>query len=228
MLNRLVEPAHVWVLVLAFGTAAYAADPNQFSEAERRLFSDNHLRNVGESAILEYAFRKRGSLEANVDERARVTVGEGDRKGPRTARVEFLSGARTFELPTLEHAEGNPLILFFLERDVREMNRLTRGSSDYYRKRIRMAFAEAAEVRTAEVPVAGHRVAATEIRIAPFRDDPARARYEKFAEKIYVLVLSNDVPGQVIELRSELFGPAVGGGPAEMVISESLRFVGKR
>jgi len=215
-------------LLCAFGAVSQAADPSQFSESERRVFSDEHLRNVGGPAALQYAYRRRGSLETHVDDRAVVTVGARGKDGGRTARVEFLSGERKLELPPLEHAEGNPLILFFLEREVREMSRLTGGSGSYFRKRIRMALADDAEVSSVEVSVAGQAVAATEIRIAPYRLDPARARYEKFAERTYVFVFSDDVPGQVVELRSELFGAAADGGPVEMVLGESLIFVDRR
>ena len=96
------------------------------------------------------------------------------------------------------------MILFFLERDVREMHRLTGGSINYYRKRIRMALAEGGRVETVTRDIGPRRIAATEIRIAPYRDDPARSRYEKFAEKTYIFTLSDDVPGKVVELRSEL------------------------
>jgi len=224
-MKRAVGLAVLWVLV-ALSSAARAAEPSEFSEAERRLFSENHWRNVGSKAVLEYAYQKRGTLEANVDDRTLVTLGASDKNGGRAARVEFLTGTRKFELPELEHAEGNPLILFFLEREVREMNRLTKGSSSYYRKRIRMALAESAQIRTIDVPVAGRQVSATEIRITPYRDDPARSRYESFAEKTYTLVLSNEVPGEVVELKSELRGP--GNGGSDIVIGESLRYTGKR
>ena len=79
----------------------------------------------------------------------------------------------------------------------------------------------------AAAPIVGV-VRTTEIRIAPYRLDPARARYENFAERTYVSVFSDDVPGQVVELRSELFGAAADGGPVEMVLGESLIFVDRR
>ena len=35
-----------------------------------------------------------------------------------------------------------------------------------------------------------------EIRIDPYVDDPARSRFEKFAGRYYVMVLSPEVPGR--------------------------------
>ena len=42
--------------------------------------------------------------------------------------------------------EGNPVLLYFLERDIREMERLTGGKSGYFRKAIRLALARSASV----------------------------------------------------------------------------------
>jgi hypothetical protein len=136
----------------------------------------------------------------------------------------FLSATRRVDLPDLDGATGNPVILFFLEREVREMHRLTGGSENYYRKRIRMALANGAEVRDVEAAVGARRVPATEIRLAPYHDDPARSRYERFAETTYVFTLSKDVPGAVLEMRSELRAPADAAKPQPLVVADVLRF----
>jgi hypothetical protein len=215
---------------LAFGVAAGAAgaaEPSQYSEAERRLFAQDHLHSLGGAARLEYAFRKSGRMEPEASDRATVSVGAPTAAAGRSIKVVFLSGPRQLDLPAVQDAEGNPIILYFLEHDVREMKRLTGGSVHYFRKRIRMALAEAAQVRQVPATVGGRKVSATEIRIAPYRDDPMRARYERFAEKTYVLTLSEQVPGGIVELRSELLAPE-DGGPRQVEIAESLTFEARR
>jgi hypothetical protein len=169
---------------------------------------DDQLGGIKKTATLEYTFSKRGSLEGAIDDKARLIVGPPSVGGGRPVTVEFLSDARKLELPDIDGARGNPMILYFLEREVREMHRITGGSTSYYRKRIRMALADGGQVDAVTITVGSRRVAATEIRIAPYRDDPARSRYEKFAEKAYVFTLSDQVPGKVVELRSELLGPS--------------------
>lgn len=217
------------VALLPFAGPVQAADPSQFSVAEKRLFVDDHLRGLAGPATLEYTYTKRGSLEGSVDDTARVIVGPPSAGGRRSVKVEYLSDTRKLELPDIDAANGNPVILFFLERELRELRRLTGGSINYYRKRIRMALAEGARVNEVTLDIGARRIAATEIHIAPYRDDPARSRYEKFAEMTYVLTLSDDVPGKVVELRSELSAPPGASGKArEIVIAESLRFAGKR
>jgi hypothetical protein len=217
------------VAMLAIAGMARAADPSEFSAAEKRLFIDDHLRNVSGPATLEYAYSKRGSLEGPIDDAARVIVGPKSSAGSQSVKVEYLTETRKLELSDIDAANANPVILFFLERDLREMNRLTGGSVNYYRKRIRMALAYGAQLEEVTLDLGGRRIAATEIHIAPYRDDPARPRYEKFAEKTYVFTLSDEVPGKVVELRSELSAPPGGSEKAPgALLAETLRFVRAR
>ena len=217
------------VAALPFAGLAQAADPSQFSVAEKRLFIDDHLRSLPGPATLEYIYTKRGSLESPVDDTARVIVAPPSAGGSQSVKVEYLSDTRKLELADIDAANANPVILFFLEREVREMHRLTGGSINYYRKRIRMALAEGGQVEAVMLNIGPRRIAATEIHIAPYRDDPARSRYEKFAEKTYIFTLSDEVPGKVVELRSELSAPpGVAGQAREVVIAETLRFARER
>lgn len=223
--RSLLSLALLAALLPAMGVQA--ADPSAFSEAERLLFTENHFASLASAARLHYEYRRSGSLEAEFADKVGVAVSAKGAAGSRGAKVDFLTGTRRLDLPPVKDVEGNPLILYFLEREVREMHRLTGGSVNYYRKRIRMAFAESAQVRTVTANVGGKPVQAKEIRIAPYRDDPARPRYEKFAEKTFVLTLSDQVPGGIVEMRSELL-QAVAGAPPTLLLAESLKFVARR
>lgn len=220
--RRLLALAPLGALLAA--RHASAAEADSFSEAERLLFTGDHFKSLSSATKIDYEYRKRGSLEEEFTDTVRVAVSAKKASGGRDVKVDFLTGNRRLELPEVQDASGNPLILFFLEREVREMNRLTGGSSNYYRKRIRIAFAEAAQVKQSTLTVAGKPVQAREIHIAPYREDPARSRYEKFAEKTFVLTLSDQVPGSVVEMRSELLQPSE---PA-LVIAESVKYVARR
>jgi hypothetical protein len=190
--------------------AASAADPSQYSEAERQLFVRPHLDNVASPARLHYRYQRSGSLESEVSDRAVLSVAQ--ESGARTAEVDYLSAERKLELPSVDQMEGNPIILHFLEREVRELKRLTGGAVGFYRSRIRKALAGNATVRPTEVDYGGKRLKAVEIRIDPYVDDPARSRFQKFADRYYVMVLSPEIPGEVYQLKAEL--PVRSGGPA--------------
>lgn len=217
--------APLGALVFARGVAA--AEPSSFSEAERLLFAEDHFKSVDKATRLDYEYRRRGSLEEEFVDSVRAAVSAKNRTGGRDVKIDFLTGTRRMELPEIKDAEGNPLVLYFFEREVREMNRLTRGSINYYRKRIRMTLAEAAEVKPVVLEVGGKKVQAREIHFAPYREDPARPRYEKFAEKTFVLTLSDQVPGGIVEMRSELLQPVTGAEP-KLMLAESLKYVARR
>jgi len=223
--RRAIAAAASAILATALAGAtsiATAADPSEYSEAERQLFVRPHLAAVTPPSRLHYRYERTGTLESEVSDHATLTLGED--AGARTATVEFLSGERKLELPEVAYVDGNPIILHFLEREVRELKRLTGGAVGFYRNRIRKALAGDAKVRETEVNYNGRTVKATEIRIDPYVDDPVRSRFEKFADRYYVMVLSAEVPGEVYQLKAESTGPAQGPQAGKALLGEVLTF----
>ncbi len=219
------------LFVALFSAAAGAADnnpsaPTNFSEAERALFMSDHLAGAKPPTTLRYAFRKAGSMEAGFDDKVTVSLSKRADGACCNARAEFLEGPRRLTLPEVENAQGNPVILYFLERDVREMSRLTKGQAAYFRKRIRMAVFEGATVRATTASYAGKSVAAREISVTPYADDPLRVRFENLANKQYIFTLSAAVPGGVIAIRSLVKGPGSAGGDTTPLLIEELTIDG--
>lgn len=191
-----------------------AAD-NTYSAAEQKLFLDNHLKNIKQSATLTYDYRKLGSLEEGFQDKVLLAVKTKAGSKDKSVDVTYLSGDRRLSLPATESAEGNPVILYFLEKDVRDMHRRTGGQESYFRKRIRMAFAEAADVRAVTLKLGGRNITGTEVRIQPYLDDPMKARFQKFEKKAYVFTLSDEVPGGVYQLRSRVDDPGAAAAGSE-------------
>jgi hypothetical protein len=189
-----------WCL-LSPGIAMAASD---FSAAEQALFLDNHLAKLKPPLTLHYGYRKSGTMEAAFDDTVDVVLTPQANGSCCAASARFLSGERQVRQPEVDSAEGNPAILYFLERDIREMQRLTGGKANYFRKRIRMAVYEGASIRKLTLPYRGRTVAVQEISISPYRDDPNRSRYEKLANKEYVFMLSDAVPGGLYGIRSRI------------------------
>jgi hypothetical protein len=199
--------------------AVRAAGADAISEAETLLFQTNHLRNVRAPATLTYSYREEGSLAPGFDDQVRLDLAPG---GP-AATLVFLSGARQREAPAVDNPQGNPVLLGFLERDIAEMQRLTGGSGNYFRKRIRMALAQAAQVRPRRFTYAGKAVDGREVVIEPYRDDPLHARFEQLTGKRYTFVVSEQVPGGVYQVRAAVAGAASGAPP---LVADTLTLVG--
>jgi hypothetical protein len=225
VVRRLVSAfasASLAVAMACAASQAVAADPSEYSEAERQLFVRPHLAAVKPPTRLLYRYERTGTLEPEVSDQATLILGE--KTGARTATVDYLSDERKLELPEVAYVDGNPVILHFLEREVRELKRLTGGSVGFYRNRIRKALAGSAQVQETEFRYDGRTVKGTQIRIDPYLDDPARSRFEKFADRYYVMVLSSEIPGEVYQLKAESPGPKQDSQAGRPLLGEVLTF----
>jgi hypothetical protein len=198
-------------LVLLPPGVTRAAD--DFSAAERALFMDNHLGKLRPPLTLHYRYSKSGTLEAAFDDKVDLMLTAQPDGRCCAASAHFLTGARALHPPDVEGVEGNPAILYFLERDIHEMQRLTQGNANYFRKRIRMAVYQGASIRNLTMQYLGHPVSVREISISPYLDDPNRPRYEKLANKQYQFMLSDGVPGALFGIRTRIDGESADAPP---------------
>lgn len=186
---------------------ARVAIAQPISPAENLLFLTNHMQNIREPVSLTYSFKKEGGAESGFDDEVHVDVTRINPDKSATVSMRFLSGGRTLDLPQVGDANGNPALLGFLERDITEMKRLTGGSTNYFRKRIRQALAEEKELHPIRFTYAGKQREGREVRIQPYLDDPLRDRLTKYVDKRYVFVISTEVPGGLYQIRTS-FGNA--------------------
>jgi hypothetical protein len=135
-----------WLAAVALVLPASSFAAQDFSAAEKAIFMADQLSNVRPPSTLRYSFHKAGSLEAGYDDTVAVTLSKQADGSCCASKGEFLSGERKVPLPEIDNAKANPVILYFLEHDIREMHRLTKGSENYFRKRIRMTVYQGATV----------------------------------------------------------------------------------
>ena len=211
-----------WAALLTLLASSGLSAQDQISTAEKLLFQTDHLANVARAATLLYEFRKTGSAESGFDDTVEIRIRTAE--GAKRASVAFFTNERRIDFPEVTRPEGNPVLLYFLERDLRQMERLTGGKPGYFRKAIRLALARSARVAETQVSHGGRSLPATEITIAPYLDDPLRDRFGPYAGKTYVFTLSPDVPGGIYSLHTIIPSPA-GGAKEAPLIEERLRFV---
>ena len=195
------------VAALSIGSAA--AQP--VSPAEMLLFETDHLATIKAPATLVYEFRALSNVEAAFTDSVQLDVSRN--KGQVHAALRFLSGKRRHAMPDIDDAHGNPVLLGFLEHDIAEMRRLTGGAVNYFRKRIRLALSDKAQVTPQRILYQGKPVDAKAVRIQPYLDDPLHARFEKYVRKTYTFVFSDAVPGGLYQVRTSLANTADGQPP---------------
>jgi hypothetical protein len=168
----------------------------QISLAEKVLFQSNHFGMTKKPTTLNYVFQEAPNGPDTVDDKVSVDILKHHADGTASVAAHFLTGAREIPIPPIDHAQGNPVILGFLERDIAEMKRLTGGATGYFRKRIRLALAASdVPIKKIKVPYRGSQVSAREITIYPYQHDPLKERLGKYVSKGYVFITSEAVPG---------------------------------
>jgi hypothetical protein len=206
------------------GRAASGAAPSQSSTgsqselgapsaAEQLLFMRTNLSVSPELRTLVYDYVAEAQGVARTTDRATLTLAPGTPgRGP-TVHGDYLSGALAVHLPDLEDVRTNPIVLYFLESDVRLLERTTHGQSAHFRRRIRAALADSASVGDTTVRWHGHDVAARIVRVSPFLTDPYRERFAREASTEYAFVLSDAIPGGVYRITATIPGDSPNAPP---------------
>ncbi|MGH8710530.1 MAG: hypothetical protein ACREVA_04335 [Burkholderiales bacterium] len=212
------------VMLMLFSAATLHAD-DRHSDAEKLLFETDHLKKFTKPAKLHYTFVKSGTLEQSFQDEVEISIVKIMPDGGKNVTTEFLSGSNKIKFPPMEEAKGNPVLLYFLERDIREMKRLTGGKSPYFKRRIRIALTDHAEVRPVKIVYGGNEVIGKEIKITPYVNDELKERFGKHVGKYYLFTLSDKIPGEVYQLRSVTPDKQSGGsGKKQPLIEETITF----
>lgn len=219
-----LRAAALVALALSMPAAFARADEpvKDYSAAERAIFMTDQFAKLRPPMTLRYQFRRGGSLEPAFDDKVSIALKAKAGGQCCDAAGEFLSGERRIELPPVDGATANPVTLFYLERDIREMERLTKGKAAYFRKRIRMAIYQGAQQRDVTLRYRGKAVAGREFTITPYADDPNRPRFEQLANKRYVFTLSDAVPGGIYAIRAQVADLAKGAAAPPLLTEELL------
>jgi len=188
------------VASVAVPQAALAADTTPIASAEKLLFLTPHLHGVASQTELDYSLVVSAPPEKSTD-RVRVLVASDD-NAKSDATVSDANGKATLpgNLPC------NPIILYFLERDIAEMEQSTGGQRRYFQQRVRLALAAGPPVTDATAQVNGKPVKARKIVIQPYLNDPNAERFPKYTNKRYTFILADGVPGGVSLLLTEVPG----------------------
>ena len=196
--------------------APAASQPGEaISEAERLLFTHPHLATVRTPRTLSYAWSAQAAASASPPDRATLALSARADGTCCSVHGEYLSGEMAVHLPDFDDATANPIVLYFLEAEVRRLQRTTNGQSAHFRRQIRMSLATDAHVTDATVRWNGKDVPAHAVRVAPFLDDPYRYRFEREAATEYLFLFSDAVPGGVAALSATLPGAGAADVPLE-------------
>jgi hypothetical protein len=212
----------VAVMLAAGASATGAEDEPPLTPAQVALFESNHLKDITRPVRLEYAFTHQGGT-GDFTDTITADIRDVRTDGRKDVWVQFLTGTHQMKFPPAMGFNGNPLLMYFLEHDLVEMQEATGGASGYFRNRIRNEFRHA-DMHPTEVTINGNTCAGHEIVIAPFRNDPRFAQ-SAFREKAYHFTLCDGVPGTIYRISTTV--PAVSNGVTG-AFEEAMTYEGER
>ncbi len=183
---------------------AVDADDYHFTDAESKLWLDDHLQNIEKPGRLYYDFVKSGTYEAGFSDSIYLDILQINQDGTKNAELAFFTADRkqNANADNLTGITGNPVLVVYMQGDVYEMNRLTSGSWRYFQRRLKFAFSEAATIEPVTFTFNGKDVSGEKISITPYLNDPKRDQFEQFANKIYEFVFSEHVPGKLYQIKT--------------------------
>ncbi|SDR47818.1 hypothetical protein SAMN05443245_6091 [Paraburkholderia fungorum] len=200
--------------------AARAADPagsSDITAAEHLIFTTDHLHGVAAQTELDYAMIDSQQPSRSADVVKVLVVSPDNAKGD--AQVSDHTGS--VPLPS-GGLQCNPVIIYFLERDITEMQGLTGGQRRYFQQRLRLALAAGPQIENVTSETGGKSVSAHRVVVQPYLNDPNAARFAELTGKRYTFLIADAVPGQVLQIRTDV--PGANNDFAHPVHSETLSF----
>ncbi|MFL9961871.1 hypothetical protein PQR02_12365 [Paraburkholderia sediminicola] len=194
----------MWAMCVAPLASRAAGTPgsDNITPAERLIFTTDHLHGVEAQTELDYAVVNSEQPSRSADLVKVLVLSPDNAKGD--AQVSDHSG--NVPLPN-GGLQCNPVIIYFLERDISEMQSLTGGQRRYFQQRLRLALAAGPRIETVTSEAGGKSVSARRIVVQPYLNDPNAERFAQFTAKRYTFLLADDVPGQVVLIRTDVPGP---------------------
>ncbi len=205
--------------------AAVSAAPG-FSEVNNVLFDSAHLDNIEQPGVLTYEYSKESVIDDSREDTIKVAVSNIRNTGRRDLAFEFFTGKYKRPYEAMENQRGNGVFVLFLEYDIHEMNRLTGGEWRYFQRKIRWAFAEGAEKKEVDINYNGKTVKGTQYIVQPYANDPKNERYKLYAGKYYIFTLSEEIPGEIYQIRTVVPDGENWSEGEPTLVDESITFAG--
>lgn len=192
-----------WVsscVLLLFTASSYAV--TGFSDVNNALFDKAHLKNIKQEGILHYVYKKDHFSDGVREDTIDIIITNLRNTGRKDTHFEFFTDEHKRPYLDRDNQQGNGVFVFFLEFDVREMDRLTGGDWRYFQRKIRWALAKGATKKEIEINYEGEKVKGVQYIIQPFINDPKNSRYTLYANKYYIFTMSEDIPGEIYQVRT--------------------------
>lgn len=211
-------------ILLAFTVNAYAV--SGFSDVNNQLFDKAHLKNITIPGTLHYKYKKESFVDGEREDTIDVVVTNIRNTGRKDTNFEFFTGDENRPYMDRDNQQGNGVFVLYLEFDIHEMERLTGGDWPYFQRKIRWALAKGAQTEEVDIDYEGKTVKGMKYTIQPYINDPKNSRYSLYAGKYYIFTLSEEIPGEIYQVRTIVPDGKTWQEGDEFLTEEVLTFTG--
>jgi len=197
-----------------------------FSEVNNELFDKAHLKNVTKPGTLHYKYKKESFIDGAREDTIDMVVTNIRNTGRCDSHFEFFTGKFNRPYEDRMNQQGNGVFVLYLEFDIHELDRLTGGDWPYFQRKIRWALAKGADKKEVEIDYQGKKVKGFQYTVQPFINDPKNARYSLYASKYYIFTLSEEIPGEIYQIRTIVPDGKTWQEGDEILTEEVLTFSG--
>jgi hypothetical protein len=194
--------------------------PPPLSEAQLTLFETQHLQAITKPAKIDYAFERASPKGDGFTDAYEMDIRDIRPDGGKDVYFSCMSGTHQYSCEPMMDFRGNPLLMMFLDRDVADMNKLTGGSTVFFRNHIRRAFLDQAVVKPTTITVGGKQMPAKSIWIQPYKGDTHMSKTPDLELKTYEFVMSDAVPGMLYQIKTT----TAPDQPADKQVRETLTY----
>lgn len=199
------------VVTLWTGMAATAADDKAAaddkgdqSKAVELIFEHKHLSNVEQGKQIEYRFNRTVSnpqlLGAPFSDDITLKVVAAKPTGQKDVDLQIYTGDRARDLQKLPNLTVNPVYQVYFRQAVSTYSMLSGGKTTYLTRVFSTAFRDKATIEPIKVNYEGKEIDAQRITIEPYRRDVNASKMQGWEGAEYVLVVSEQVPGEIVDL----------------------------
>ena len=202
--NSIVVAALALTVAACSGAAAaVAADP---PKATDMIFEHKHLSNVEPGKELDYHFNRIVSdpklLGQPFSDSITLKVTGTKPTGEKDVDLQIYTGERARELQKLPGLTINPVFLVYFDQAVSSFSNFSGAKLPYLRNVFSLGFKDKAKVEPVKVTYGGKMVDAYRITMDPYKGDKNESKMQGWEDAHHVLVLSDQVPGEIVDLVS--------------------------
>jgi hypothetical protein len=183
--------------------AAVAADPPKATDI---IFEHKHLANVEPGKQIDYHFSRIVSdaklLGEPFADNITLKIVAAKPTGEKDVDLQIYTGERARELQKIPDVTINPVFIVYFKLAVSTLSTLTGEKTGYLQDRFSMGLKDKSKIEPVKVAYNGKTIDAYRITMDPYIGDKNESKMQGWEGAHHVLVLSDQVPGEIVDLVS--------------------------